>query len=146
MASFVKFDQFVTDLCQGFHDLSTHQLKVYLTDATPSTTADAVKADLAESAGGNGYTTGGHAVTVDALTNTAGVATVDVTTDIVITATGGSIPASGTTTFRYVVLYNDDQTSPADPLIGYWDYGSPITLAIGESLTIDFTDDILSVQ
>ena len=146
MAAFVKFDQFVEDLCQGFHNLSTHTLKVYITDATPSTTADAVKADLAESNGGNGYTTGGESLTVNALTNTAGVVTVDVTTDIVITASGGSIPASGTTTFRYVVLYNDTQTSPADPLIGYWDYGSQITLASGESLTIDFTNNVLSVQ
>jgi hypothetical protein len=44
--------------------------------------------------------------------------------DVVFTAAGGSIGP-----FRYDVLYNDTPTSPADPLIGWWDYGSAITLA-----------------
>ena len=49
------------------------------------------------------------------------------------TAAGGSIGP-----FRYAVLYNDSPTSPADPLIGWWDYGSSITLATGETFTVDF--------
>ena len=40
--------------------------------------------------------------------------------------------------FRYIYLYNDTPTSPADPLIGYFDYGANLTLNNGESLTIDF--------
>jgi hypothetical protein len=39
--------------------------------------------------------------------------------------------------FRYVVLYNDDPTSPADPLIGWYDYGSDVTLQDTETFTID---------
>ena len=53
-------------------------------------------------------------------------------TDLVLTATGT------VATFRYVVLYNDDPTSPADPLIGWYDYGSDVTLLNGETFTIDF--------
>ncbi len=54
-------------------------------------------------------------------------------TDIVFTASGGAIGP-----FRYAILYNDTPTSPADPLIGYWDYGSSITLADTETFTVDF--------
>ena len=39
--------------------------------------------------------------------------------DVTFTAAGGSIGP-----FRYVVLYNDTPTSPADPLIGWYDYGT----------------------
>jgi hypothetical protein len=45
---------------------------------------------------------------------------------------------SGTVTFRYVVLYNDTPTSPADPLIAWWDYGSNVTLNSGETFTVAF--------
>ena len=40
--------------------------------------------------------------------------------------------------FRYVAIYNDSATSPADALICWFDYGSAITLLDGESFTIDF--------
>ena len=39
------------------------------------------------------------------------------------------------------MLYNDTPTAPADPLIGWWDYGSSITLASGETFTVDFDAD-----
>lgn len=136
MASYNKFQQFVEDLCKKVHDLHADTVKVYLSNATPDAAADAVKADLAEISAGNGYTSGGHDTqnTVSETTGTATVAAVDV----VITASGGSVGA-----FRYVVLYNDTPTSPADPLIAWWDYGSSITLLDGESLTIDFAGNAL---
>ena len=37
-----------------------------------------------------------------------------------------------------IVLYNDTPTSPADPLIGFWDYGSSVSLANGDTFTVDF--------
>jgi len=56
MASFVKFYQFVEDLGLGVHNLDTGALKVYLSNAAPSQSLDAVKADLAEITNQNGYT------------------------------------------------------------------------------------------
>lgn len=55
------------------------------------------------------------------------------TSDVVFTASGGAIGP-----FRYAVLYNDSPTTPAKPLIAWWDYGSSITLNSAETLTADF--------
>jgi hypothetical protein len=47
--------------------------------------------------------------------------------------------------FRYVVLYNNTATN--DELIGYWDYGSTVSLASTETFTIDFdqTNGVLTI-
>ena len=133
MATYQKFNQFVEDLATGVHDLSTDTLKFYLTNATPDAAADAVKADLAEIAGGNGYTAGGVTPAITSAEQTGGTFKLVLADPAVITASSGSIGP-----FRYVVLYNDTPTSPADPLILYYDYGSEITLAEDESLNLNF--------
>ena len=46
---------------------------------------------------------------------------------------------------RYAVVYNDTPTSPADPLVCYWDYGSEVTLQDGESFTVDFGDSLFNI-
>ena len=56
-------------------------------------------------------------------------------TQVVFTATAGGIGP-----FRYVILYNDTATSPADALIGWWDYASSITLADTETFTVKFSN------
>ena len=131
MAAFNKFQQFVQDLAEKVHNLTTDTINVYLSNAAPSASLDAVKTDMAEIATGNGYTgpqdtqnTGAEATGTYTLTGTK----------IVITATGAVGP------FQYVVLYNDTPTSPVDPLIGWWDYGSPISLANGETFSIKFNN------
>ncbi len=136
MATFNKFNQFVEDLGLGVHNLDTGALKVYLSNAAPSASADAVKTDLAEITNQNGYTAPVDVTGV--WSETGGTATLS-GTDVVITATGAVGP------FQYVVLYNDTPTSPADPLIGWWDYGSAITLANGETFTVDFGASILTL-
>lgn len=135
MAAYNKFQDFVEQLLLGKHDFSAagHVFKVYLSNATPSASLDAVKADLAEIAGGNGYTAGGND-TQNTLSEATGTATIGAT-DVVITAAAGSIGP-----FQYVVLYNDTQTTPADPLVAWWDYGSALTLLDTETFTIDFTN------
>lgn len=136
MASFNKFNQFVEDLGLGVHNLETGALKIYLTNTAPNAATMAVKADLAEISTGNGYT---GAVDVSATwSESAGTGSL-AGSDVVITATGAVGP------FRYVVLFNDTPTSPADPLIGWWDRGSPVTLANGDTLTTDFGATILTL-
>jgi len=131
MAAYNKFNAFVENLAEKVHNLQSDTLKVLLTNTAP-TSANAVKADLTEIAAGNGYTAGGTAASVSSSAQSGGTYKL-VLGDVTFTASGGSIGP-----FRYAVLYNDTPTSPADPLIGYWDYGSSITLADGESLVVDF--------
>jgi hypothetical protein len=138
MATFNKFNQFVEDLVSGVHQFQAagHTLKVYLSNATPSASLDAVKADLAEITNQNGYT-----APVDIqndMTETGGTATVTAV-DVVITASGAVGP------FQFAVIYNDTPTSPADPLIGWYDYSSPVTLANGETFTINFGASLLTI-
>ena len=132
MATYNKFQDFVEQLGKGVHQLHAagHVLECYLSNATPDAALDAVKADLAEISTGNGYT--GPEDAQNDYTESTGTGTLTCV-DIVITASGGSIGP-----FRYVVFQNTTPTSPTDPLISWWDYGSAITLNDGESLTIDF--------
>jgi len=132
MASFNKFNAFVEHLAEKVHDLGADTLKILLTNSAP-VAGNSVKADLTEISAGNGYSAGGPSATISASSQTSGTYKL-VLDDLTITASGGSIGP-----FRYFTLYNDTPTSPADPLIGCWDYGSSITLADGESVTVDFS-------
>lgn len=135
MAAFQKFNAFVEHLAEKVHNLQADTLKVLLTNTAP-TAANAVKADLTEIAAGNGYTAGGMTTAVASSAQTGGTYKL-VLTDITFTASGGTIGP-----FRYAVLYNDTPTSPADPLIGFFDYGSAITLADGDGFTVNFDESL----
>lgn len=140
MASYNKFQAFVEDVAEKVHNLGADTLKVMLTLTAPTAT-NAVKADLTEIAAGNGYTAGGTAATISSSSQSSGTYKL-VLADVTFTASGGAIAD-----FRYAVLYNDTPTSPTDPLIGYWDYGSTVSLASGESFTVDFdgTNGVLQI-
>lgn len=145
MASFNKYQQFVADLAAGVHVLTTgtsHVLKVMLSNTAPDAAADAVRADAAEISAGNGYTAGGATIGTLTGAQTAGTFKLTSDTDPVFTASGSAMAP-----FRYAILYNDTPTSPADPLIGWWDYGSEVTLAPGDSFTVnlDGVSGILTV-
>jgi hypothetical protein len=130
MATFFKFQDFSEQLIRGIHDFDAHTFKVYLSNAAPSASSDAVKADLAEIAAGNGYTAGGNATTIT-VAEVTGTTTVS-GTEVIFTATGAVGP------FQYAVLYND--TSASKNLVGAWDYGTSVSLATGETFTVKFSN------
>ena len=136
MASFVKFQQFVEDLSKGVHQLHAagHTVNVYLTNAAPNVSTNKVKGDLAGITEQNGYAA---ADIQNDLSRSGGTATMT-GTDVEWTGTGGSFGP-----FQYAVLYND--TAANDPLIGYWDYGAPMTVNTGEKFKVDFGASILDV-
>ncbi|MEJ2117771.1 MAG: hypothetical protein P8Y67_02155 [Alphaproteobacteria bacterium] len=141
MATFNKFNSFVEHLAEKVFDLETDDLTIVLSNTLPDV-ANSVYADLTEIADGNGYTSGGVPATIVSSGQTDGTYKL-VLDDLTITAAGGSVGP-----FRYFVLVDTTPTSPASPLIGWWDYGSSITLADGESITVDFsaTDGVLQIS
>lgn len=128
MAALVKYEDFVEEVLKGVHDFDAHTFKFLLTNTAPDVATHTVRADTGELATGGGYTSGGVASAMS-VSRTGGTAKLEAA-DAVFTASGGSIGP-----FRYAVLYND--TAASDPLIGYVDYGSSITLADGETITVD---------
>jgi hypothetical protein len=127
VAAFNKFNAFVEALAEKVHNLGSDQLTVALcASASAPVATNSVLADLTQIA----YTNlSSRNMTTSSSSQTSGTYKL-VLADLVLTASGGSVAA-----FRYVVLYND--TSTSDNLIGYWDYGSNVTLADGETFTID---------
>ena len=138
MATFNKFNSFVEAVAEKSHNLGADTLKVMLTNSAPIA-SNTVKANLTDISAGNGYTAGGTAASISSSAQSSGTYKL-VLADVVFTASGGSIGP-----FRYAVLYNDTATS--DELIGWWDYGSSITLASGETFTVDFdpTNGVLTI-
>lgn len=141
MATFVKFNKFLEHMAEKNHNLGSDALKIALTNTAPvaasQVTFDAVT-DHAAPAEAHGYTTGGHAVTIAASSETGGTYTLACTAAVEITASGGTIGP-----FRYVILYNS--TPATNNLIAYWDYGSSITLADGEKFTATPSVSLLTI-
>jgi len=128
MASYNKFQPFVEAVAEKKHDLGSDTLKVALTNTAPTADSDAL-ADLTEI----DYTyCSDRALTISSSAQTSGTYKL-VVADKTISASGGAVGP-----FRYVVIYND--TAANDDLICWFDYGSSITLADGESIVLDFDD------
>jgi hypothetical protein len=125
MATVTKFNSFVENLAEKVHNLGSDQLMVALTNSAPLVT-NTVLTNITEIT----YTNlSSRVLTTSSSAQTSGVYKL-ILADLVLTASGGSVGP-----FRYVVVYNNTATNKE--LIGFIDYGSSITLADGETLTID---------
>lgn len=129
MASFNKINDFVQDVGEGVHDLASDQLKIALTNtaivATNGQLSDLTSVIPNTNLGG----AGAFNITTTSYTNTAGTSKLTLE-DLTLTATGAAGP------FRYVGVYNDAATN--DELVCYYDYGSAVTMANGDTFKIDF--------
>lgn len=136
MATFNKVNDFVKNAVHNM-DLESDQIVVALSNTAPGSESSNPVSD------GNGvlanvtqitYTNlSSRNVTTTSSSQTSGTYKL-VLADITLTSSGGS-----TGPFRYVYIFDDTVAVPADPLIGYYDYGSSLTLNDGDSLTVDFS-------
>ena len=129
MATYNKFNAWAENMVEVANQ-GTDQFVVALCAAANAPVAtNSVLADLTQIA----YTNlSSRNLTTASSVQTSGTYTLDFN-DLVLTASGGSVA-----TFRYVVIYDDTPTSPADPLVAWFDHGSDVTLADGETYTITF--------
>jgi hypothetical protein len=127
MATFNKFNSFVEAIAEKVHNLGSDTLTVALcATANAPVAGNTVLTDLTQIS----YTgCSSRVITTTSSLQTAGVYKL-ILQDLVLTA------SSTMAAFQYVVIYNDTATN--DELIGWYDYGSALTLATGETLTIDF--------
>lgn len=132
MATFNKFQAWAETMVEGAN-LGSDQFAVALTNTAPSAT-NSVIADITQIS----YTNlSSRNVTTTSSSQTGGVETL-VLQDLTMTASGSVGP------FRYVVLFDD--TLAGDPLVGWWDYGSSITMANGETFMVDFTGAAITLS
>ena len=135
MANYNKFQCFVEDLAEGKHNLASDTLKVALSSNAnaPSASLDVKLADITTIAS---PAVDSVTLTVSSSSQTAGTYKL-VLNDLTMTATGDVGP------FQYVIIYNDDATN--DELIAWYDYGSEVTLASGDTFKLDFGTELFSL-
>lgn len=137
MAAYNKFNSFTEAIAEKVHNLGSDTLQVALSaNATPPVATNTVLANITQIA----YTNLSSQV-IGAATSSAqtGGTYKLVLPDLVLTASGA------VATFRWVTIFN--QTAAADELICFFDYGSDVTLANGETFTLDFdgTNGLLQI-
>ena len=139
MASFNKFNAFVADVANKVHNLGSDTHKVMLSNTLP-TSANAVKADITEISAGNGYSAGGTQATLVSSSQSGGIYTLKLN-NATFTATSGNIGP-----FQYCVLYN--ATPAAGNLIGWYNYGTALTITAGNSFQVQFdaVNGVLTLQ
>lgn len=134
--AFSKFNAFVADVANKVHNLGSDQMQLALCAAANAPIAtNAVLADLTEIS----YTNlSSRAVTTTSSSQSSGLYKL-ILADLVLTASGA------VAAFRYIVLYN--ATAASHNLIGFYDYGAAVTLAVsGETFTADFDNSAGVIQ
>jgi hypothetical protein len=132
MATYNKFNAWAETMVEAAN-LASDQFVIALTNSAPSA-SNSVLADITQIS----YTNlSSRNVSTTSSSQTSGTYTL-VLADLVMTASGSVGP------FRYVVLYDD--TVAGDPLVGWWDYGSSITMANTETFTVDFTGAAITLS
>jgi hypothetical protein len=142
MATFNLINDWLDNMVENA-DLASDQFTVALSNTAPGSEGTPPTGDGAGILGNVtqvSYTNlSARTLTTASSSQTAGTYSL-VLNDLVLTASGA------VATFRYVYIYDDTVTVPVDPLVCYYDYGSGLTLANGETLTIDFGTELFTIS
>lgn len=137
MATFNKVNDFIVNAVHNM-DLESDQIAIALSNTAPGSETSDPTADsngVLASVTEIDYTyCSSRNVTTTSSSQTSGTYKL-VLQDTTLTASGGSFGP-----FRYLYIYDATVTSPANPLIGYYDYGQSITFNDGDSFTTDFSE------
>lgn len=131
MATYNKFNCFAENVYEGKHNFATATIKMAFTNTAPNASNNLLS-DIAEIAPVGGYGAGGITLPVTSSSQTNGTYKL-IVSDFTFTATGSCGP------FRYIVIY--DSSSDQNRLIGWYDFGSSLTLQSGNGLSFDFGGD-----
>jgi hypothetical protein len=137
MAAFNKFNSTVAAFANKVHNLASDQLQIALcATANTPVASNTQLSNLTEIA----YTNlSSRVVTTTSSTQSAGLYKL-ICVDLVLTASGA------VAAFQFVVLYNNTATNKE--LLGWWDYGSAVTMANTDTFTVDFdgTNGVFQIQ
>jgi hypothetical protein len=123
-ASYVKYTAAIEPLLEGINaGTDSWKIALALTVNVADTTFTAGTTDLATA---GGYTAGGNAASITSATQTAGTYKLVLASPSVWTGTGAGF------TFRYAILWDATTNTP----VAYWDYGSNVTVASGDTVTV----------
>lgn len=135
MATFTRPDKLSENIANKIHDFDSDTFRWVLSNTAPAVGTTFLLSDVTQISTSGGYTqmtdgANGLLATMSALSRTGAVTTVGMSSSVVLTATGAVGP------FRYIILIDDTPASPLNPVVGWLDHGSAITMANTDTYTI----------
>jgi hypothetical protein len=126
MAAYVKYELGIEKMLEA-GNMGSDTWQVILSNTAPNVATHTTAASATELGTAGGYTAGGNNCTITSAASTSGVYKLILADPTLWTASGGGF------TFRYVILYNLSLTQ----CIAYWDYGSSVVMAAGDTFLAD---------
>src|SRR5215207_5176567 len=133
MPAFVEPDILSEDIANKIHDFNSDTFRWVLSNTAPVLASTFLLSNITQISTGGGYTImtdgAGGLTTTLSFARSGQTRTVS-GTQVVLTASGA------VATFRYLILVNDTPTSPLNPVIGWLDHGTGVTMAATDTYTI----------
>jgi hypothetical protein len=133
MATFTEPDVLSEDIANKIHDFNSDTFRWVLSNTAPAVGTTFLLSNITQISTGGGYTQmtdGAGGLTTTLSFSRTGQTTTVSGTQVVLTASGAVGP------FRYLILVNDTPTSPLNPVVGWLDHGSAVTMAATDTYTI----------